>query len=62
MPCMLDYFPWEILHTIFDCLKTIDLLHAFVEINPYLDTILHSYPRIQLNFKSMKKVNILFYL
>jgi hypothetical protein len=55
MPCVLDYFPCEILHTIFDYLKPIDLLHAFVQLNPYIDTVFNSYIRIQLNFKSIKK-------
>ncbi len=55
MPCVLNYFPCEVLHTIFDYLKPVDLLHAFVQLNPYLDTVLNSYIRIQLNFKSIKK-------
>ncbi|CAF4153283.1 unnamed protein product [Rotaria sp. Silwood2] len=60
MPSTFDKFTWEIFHTIFDYLKTIDLLYAFVKINPYVNTILHSYPRIQLNFKSMKKSTFYF--
>ncbi|CAF3366505.1 unnamed protein product [Rotaria sp. Silwood1] len=55
MACMLDHFPMEVLHMIFDYLKPNDLLHGFVEINSYIDTILHSYSRIRLNCKSMKK-------
>ncbi|CAF3635580.1 unnamed protein product, partial [Rotaria sordida] len=55
MPCMLDYFPMEVLHMVFDYLKPNDLLHGFIEINSYIDTILHSYSRIRLNFKSMNK-------
>jgi hypothetical protein len=60
MPCMLDNFPWELLHTIFDFLEVIDLLRAFVDVSPYLNTIFNSYSRIQLNFKSMKKSTFYF--
>ncbi|CAF3169415.1 unnamed protein product [Rotaria sp. Silwood2] len=55
MSCMLNYFPMEVLHMIFDYLKPNDLLHGFVEINSYIDTILHSYSRLRLNCKSMNK-------
>ncbi|CAF1417343.1 unnamed protein product [Adineta steineri] len=55
MPYKFDRLPWEILHQVFDFLNTTDLLHAFNGTNPYLDSILQSYHRIQLNFKSIKK-------
>ena len=55
MSCMLDILPWDILHTIFDYLEIVDLLHGFVDVNPHLNTILHSYTRIQLNLKSVRK-------
>jgi hypothetical protein len=58
MPLMFENLPWEIIHMIFDLLKTVDLLRAFVQMNSSLDDILHSYSRIQLNFKSMKKSTV----
>ena len=61
MPCMLDSLPWDILHTIFDHLDALNLLHAFVDVNAHLNTIIHSYSRIQLNFKSIKK-SIFYYI
>ena len=60
MSCLLDYFPWEILHLIFDHLEVFDLLQAFSDVTPYLNTVFNSYSRMQLNLKSMKKSTFYF--
>lgn len=55
MPSKFDSFSIEIFHMIFDYLQPFDLFRAFTQINSYIDTMLYSYSRVQLNCKSMKK-------
>ncbi|CAF1223877.1 unnamed protein product [Rotaria magnacalcarata] len=60
MACILDSFPMEVLHMIFDYLNPMDLLQAFDSMSSYIDTILHSYSHIRLNCKAMNKSTFYF--
>ena len=57
---MLSRLPWEILHHTFDYFNVVDLLHTFDQVDAQLDSILRSYSRAQLNFKSAKKSTFYF--
>ncbi|CAF3088601.1 unnamed protein product [Rotaria sp. Silwood2] len=54
--CLLDKFPVEIFHTIFDYLSTIDIYHGFLKINSYIDSIVSNYKFYHVNFRSILKI------
>lgn len=60
MPYKLNELPWEILHHVFDYLNVVDLLQAFDQVHGQLNTILHAYTRLHLDFKSAKKSTLYF--
>ena len=53
--CLLNRFPVEILHQIFDYLSTCDILRGFLKINSYIDSVISNYNFSQINFQSILK-------
>ncbi len=53
--CLLDFFPVELLHIIFDHLWGHEIFYSFVNISDYVDRILLSYDHYSLNFQSILK-------
>jgi len=49
---LLELLPMELLHQIFHYLSTIDILHAFSNINFYLDSAISKYEQYHINFRS----------
>ncbi|CAF1223400.1 unnamed protein product [Rotaria sp. Silwood1] len=48
-----DKLPIELIHKIFNYLETYDIFVSFFNINTYMNTILNTYQRYNLNFKSI---------
>ncbi|CAF1273216.1 unnamed protein product [Adineta ricciae] len=55
--CLLNLFPVEIIHLIFDYLSTCDILHGFVNQSLYLDSIVFNYNFYRINFRSILKTD-----
>lgn len=53
--CLLDWFPVEILHTIFSYLLAHEILLSFSNVTPHLDAILLSYSDYRCDFTSILK-------
>jgi hypothetical protein len=54
---LLELFPMELLHEIFDYLSIIDILHAFSNINFYLNCALSNYEQFHINFRSCHRIH-----
>ncbi|CAF0976623.1 unnamed protein product [Rotaria sp. Silwood1] len=52
---LLDQFPIELLHSIFDYLLTNEILFAFADISDYVDSVLLGYKRYHVNLQSIRK-------
>jgi hypothetical protein len=54
---LLELFPVELLHLIFDYLSASDILLGFLNINSYLNNVLLSYEQFRINFRSCRKIH-----
>jgi hypothetical protein len=55
--CLLNQFPVEILHTIFDYLSAVDILNGLLKQSSYIDSVVYNYNFYQINFRSILKKN-----
>ncbi|CAF1177792.1 unnamed protein product [Rotaria sordida] len=55
MSFLLDRFPIEILHMIFDYFWAHEILHSFFDTSDYIDNILSNYDRYRINGQSITK-------
>lgn len=55
MSFLLDEFPTEIFHMIFNYLWTHEILYSFGNITTYINNVLSSYDNYKINFESIRK-------
>ncbi len=55
--CLLDKFPVELIHQIFNYFSTLEILLTFSDVSSYLDAVLHGYSSYKVNFKSIDRNN-----
>jgi hypothetical protein len=55
MTTYFDYLPVELLHLIFEYLSNCDIIWSFLNLSPYLNSVLNNYQYFQFNFQSIAK-------
>jgi hypothetical protein len=55
MTTYFDYLPVELLHIIFEFLSNCDIIWSFLNLSPYLNSVLNNYHWLHFNFQSISK-------
>lgn len=53
--CLLDHFPVELIHYLFNYFSTHEIFYTFTNVSAYIDDVLRSYSNYSINFKSISR-------
>ncbi|CAF3001648.1 unnamed protein product [Rotaria sp. Silwood2] len=55
--CLIDKFPVELIHNLFDYFLALEILLIFSNVSQYLDSVLLNYSSYWINFKSIRRAH-----